>query len=65
MRSLLGRPRTLFGRLRTPYAAALAAAGLVALAGVVLVLLGLAKATVWAPDRITVARVAGQPGRRS
>ncbi len=62
MRSLLGRPRTLFGRLRTPYGAALAAAALVALAGVVLVLLGLAKATVWAPDRITVARVAGQAG---
>ena len=54
--------RSMVGRLRTPSAAALAAAGLVALAGVVLLLLGLAKATVWAPERITVARVAGQPG---
>jgi hypothetical protein len=50
------------GRLRTPTAAAVSAAALVALAGVVLVLLGVAKATIWAPERITVARVAGQPG---
>ncbi len=51
-----------FSRLRTPRAAALAAAALVALAGVVLVLLGVAKATVWAPDAVTVAKVAGQAG---
>jgi hypothetical protein len=54
--------RSLFGRLRTPTAAALAAAALLAIAGVVLVLLGLMKATVWAPERTTMARVAGQPG---
>src|SRR4051794_17560473 len=40
----------------------MAAAALVTLAGVVLLLLGLAKATVWAPERVTVARVAGQSG---
>jgi hypothetical protein len=54
--------RPLLLRLRSPRAAALAAAALVALTGLALVLLGLAKATVWAPDTVTVARVAGQAG---
>ena len=49
-------------RLRSPRGAALAAAALVTLAGVLLVLLGLARATVWAPEALTVARVQGQAG---
>ena len=53
---------SLLNRLRTSRAASLSAAGLVALAGILLVLLGVAKATVWAPERVTVARVAGQSG---
>jgi hypothetical protein len=54
--------RSLLRRLRTPRTAALAGAALVALAGLALVLLGIAHSTVWAPETVTVARVPGQAG---
>jgi hypothetical protein len=55
-------PSGLPAAARSPRALATAAAALVALAGLVLVLLGLARATVWAPESVTTARVSGQPG---
>ncbi len=62
MTSLMSRLPSRLPRVRSPRALAVAAAALVALAGLALVLLATARATVWAPETVTTARVTGQPG---
>ncbi len=48
--------------MRHPSSVARLAAFAVAVAGAALVLLGMARATIWAPSAVTTIRVAGQPG---
>ncbi|MGZ4625438.1 MAG: hypothetical protein ACXV3S_03940 [Kineosporiaceae bacterium] len=48
--------------MRHPSSVARLAALAVAVAGAALVLLGMARATIWAPSAVTTVRVAGQPG---
>ncbi|MGZ4602331.1 MAG: hypothetical protein ACXV0U_01900 [Kineosporiaceae bacterium] len=48
--------------MRHPSSVARLAALAVAVAGAALVLLGMARATIWAPSAVTTIRVAGQPG---